>query len=789
MKISAKLNLIAFFAFSVVLLIVMSLIYASSRSDILTKEYNVALQLVTGVAELDILTSDYLLFQEVRAKKQWYAKHTSLSQRFKQGDFTRSTEHQLAQKIEENLANILHVFGKLSTVLEREKLYPKGGATTVELQERLRSWILLESRAMTSHSFQLARSSQAKLKAVHQREHYLIIVLSGILFVGISLLILTIRKSFIKPIFHIEKGTKILAQGDLDHKLEADGNDEIASVAQALNSMAVNLKKTMASRDELTAEIAQRQVVEQSLRHSEERFRTVAEFAYDWEYWIGPEQTYIYISPSCERVTGYPAADFFDDPHLMSKITFPEDRGLIESHFDNELQEDAPHVMDFRIRAKDGTVRWINHICQPVYGDDGRFLGRRACNRDISDRKKEKLCLERLNELKGELLIQGDLPDKLRMITDLIIELFHADFSRIWMIGKGDLCEAGCIHTTEHAGIHQCKNREQCLHLIVSSGSYTHTDGDHQRVPLGSYKIGRIASGQETSFITNDITMDPRVHNHGWATERGLVAFAGYRLLAAEGRAIGVLALFSKQHISAWENTLLENIANTAASLIQLSQAIEQLREGARIQQVLLQEVNHRVKNNLTAIISMLHAEEDRDEDKGIIDFQSRMHDVVGRVEGLLTVHRLLSAAEWQPIALSTLCREIVQEAIKGVPLQQTIDLDIAHSDIKVSSDQAHYLTIVFNELATNSVKYALHDRETASIQVRIGQQGKDVLLVYCDDGPGYPEVLLSGENGQGNLGFRLIKGIVAKSLQGTLLLSNDGGAKTEISFPGRVKK
>jgi len=592
-----------------------------------------------------------------------------------------------------------------------------------------------------------------------------------------------------RPMMQFVRTAKKIGAGNLDSTVAITSDDEIGGLAQSFNAMVSDLKNTLISRDKLFEEIQHRKKVEESLRHSEERFRTVADFAYDWEYWIGPDEEYIYVSPSCERITGYSSSDFFNDPHLMRKIAFPEDSSLIENHFMNDLHQEEPHVIDFRIVAKDGTVRWVNHICQCVYADDGRFLGRRACNRDISERKWEERCFERLNELKGELLLQGNINDKLRLITDLIVELFKADFCRIWMVCPGDLCEAGCLHATANDPIHHCSNRDQCLHLLVSSGRYTHIDGGHQRVPFGSYKIGRIATGLEPSFLTNEVTTDPRVHNHDWAKEIGLAAFAGYRILAADGRPIGVLALFSKQLISQRENARLENIANTAASVFQLSQAIEKLEQAAKIQQVLLQEVNHRVKNNLTAIISMLHVEEDRVEGKGLTELQSRMHDIVSRVEGLLTVHRLLSASEWKPISLTTLCEEIIKGAIKGLPFHQTIALVVASANTLVRADQAHYLSIVLNELATNTLKYGLQERVTANIRVSIHPQGENVLLIYCYDGPGCPERLSNDEDLKGTTGFYRMKGIVTKSLQGKIELLNDNGANTRIIFPAMTSE
>ena len=70
----------------------------------------------------------------------------------------------------------------------------------------------------------------------------------------------------------------------------------------------------------------EREKAEEALRESEERYRTVANFTYDWEYWISPERCFIYCSPSCERITGYRAEEFEKDPDLLKAITHPDDR-------------------------------------------------------------------------------------------------------------------------------------------------------------------------------------------------------------------------------------------------------------------------------------------------------------------------------------------------------------------------------------------------------------------------------------------------------------------------------
>ncbi len=127
-----------------------------------------------------------------------------------------------------------------------------------------------------------------------------------------------------------------------------------------------------------------------ALQSSRETFRLVADFTYDWEYWIAPDGSLPYVSPSCERITGYRPEAFQNDPGLMMRIIHPDDASPITDHLfvEYRLSELGICRMDFRIINRSGEERWISHVCQPVLGTDGQYLGRRASNRDISRRKR-----------------------------------------------------------------------------------------------------------------------------------------------------------------------------------------------------------------------------------------------------------------------------------------------------------------------------------------------------------------------------------------------------------------
>ncbi len=149
----------------------------------------------------------------------------------------------------------------------------------------------------------------------------------------------------------------------------------------------------------LARDITDRKRAQEALAQSEERYHTAADFTYDWESWLDPDGNYIYISPACERITGYAPDEFISDPDLFERIAHPADRALVAGHLNEELPGKLGiRHLDFRIITRDGDVRWISHFCQPVYGKDGSWRGWRASNRDITQRKQVEEALRESEE-------------------------------------------------------------------------------------------------------------------------------------------------------------------------------------------------------------------------------------------------------------------------------------------------------------------------------------------------------------------------------------------------------
>jgi|GEM_PF-2713280 len=153
---------------------------------------------------------------------------------------------------------------------------------------------------------------------------------------------------------------------------------------------------------------------ENRLKEDEIKFRTVADYTFDWEFWLNNDNQFIYCSPSCKRITGYDRKIFIENPDLMTQIIHPEDLASYNTHIDSTDPKKPCSGMYYRIITRSDEVRWIEHICQPVFDENGAIIGRRGSGKDVTIRIS---ALNQINELNEKLQLLNS--DKDRFISIL----------------------------------------------------------------------------------------------------------------------------------------------------------------------------------------------------------------------------------------------------------------------------------------------------------------------------------------------------------------------------------
>ncbi|MTW21013.1 PAS domain S-box protein [Allochromatium palmeri] len=222
------------------------------------------------------------------------------------------------------------------------------------------------------------------------------------------------------------------------------GEGEIQIIYRDLPSNvedAVFLEEEQALLEAVASHIAvyfERQRDARRLSESREHYRVLAEYSPDWEYWLTPDGHYRYVSPACFGLSGHQAQDFINDPNLIARLIHPDDLDIWTQHFQETRCSEQPdhEAMEVRLIARDGGEYWLEHICNPVLSDDGRYLGRRGVFRDITKRKQIESELTKLSlavEQSPESIVITDLDGCIQYVNEAFVR--NTGYSRDEVMG------------------------------------------------------------------------------------------------------------------------------------------------------------------------------------------------------------------------------------------------------------------------------------------------------------------------------------------------------------------
>jgi len=204
----------------------------------------------------------------------------------------------------------------------------------------------------------------------------------------------------------------------------------------------------------------------------------------------------------------------------------------------------------------------------------------------------------------------------------------------------------------------------------------------------------------------------------------------------------------------------------------------EELNVALEEKNMLFKELQHRVKNNMQVIISLLDMQEQRDNDP---QFKQKLHAVQNRVKAISIVHEKLDLkGDLKNIDSHTYCLDIAKNIIYSyADIEDNIELEVDNKDVLLDIDTSISCGIIVNELVTNSMKYAFKDtQKNKKIYISIKNENNKYRLMVQDNG----ENSYSTDDKQG-LGLKLVTSIVKSKLKGEIIVDRSNGTKYEIIF------
>jgi two-component sensor histidine kinase len=358
---------------------------------------------------------------------------------------------------------------------------------------------------------------------------------------------------------------------------------------------------------------------------------------------------------------------------------------------------------------------------------------------------------KRLEVLHSYDILDTNVEDEFERLTDVACEFFDVPIALVSLIDDERQWFKSCV------GL---ETRE--TDRSVAFCNYAITDPDPLTVP--------------------DATKDERFADNPLVTgEENIRFYAGVPLVNEEGFALGTFCVLDRQPRDADDLDLdmLERFSSEAMAQLEKRRQRKQLEEALDEKQLLLNELHHRVKNNLQVIQSLLSMQARKFEDPEVNRAFQRARDRVG---SLAVVHeRIQEMFEKEGgVASEKYIRELLQGIVPGGG-QEDIELDIDVDNFDIDQDLIGRIGLILNELVHNSIEHGYRDGESGTIQVRLHKEGDTIQIIVTDDGRGFPD-----EETESGLGSTLINALVKNKLRGTVDRFNreEGGARVEIEFP-----
>jgi PAS domain S-box-containing protein len=457
----------------------------------------------------------------------------------------------------------------------------------------------------------------------------------------------------------------------------------------------------------------------EALKKSEERFKALTESTSDWIWEVDENGIYTYVSPKIKELLGY------EPKEVIGKTPFDfmpqEEARRVVEEFGEIVKARRPIIRLENINLhKDGYPVVLETSGVPIFDAKGSFRGYRGIDRNITERKI--------------------IEKKLQLASNYNRSLIEASLDPLVTIDvNGKITD---VNTATEAVTGY--SREE---LIGTDFSDYFTEPE--KAQAGYQKVFKDGMVYDYALELN--------HRHGHITP---VLYNASVYRNETGEIAGVFA--------------------AARDITELKKMEDLIRASLEEKEILLREIHHRVKNNMTVIYSLLDLQS---------KFTSKLHereilnDAKARIKAMALIHeKLYRSKDMTKIDFSDYLRDILNNMLMSYlkdPGRITLNIDVR--DVDLGMDDAIPCGLIINELVSNALKHALPEYRTCEITVGMRSYDKDMIeLIVADNGIGLPADLDTRK--KASMGLSLVDALV-NQLHGKIELHKDEGTKFRITF------
>ncbi|MCE5214941.1 MAG: PAS domain S-box protein, partial [Methanobacterium sp.] len=468
----------------------------------------------------------------------------------------------------------------------------------------------------------------------------------------------------------------------IKYKGEVIANLNLAS--HTLEEISKQNKKALESIMGRIGEAIIRAKVEEALKESEEKYRTLFESDPDYTILLSLDGFILDVNAAGEFISGL-SRDEFVGKHFTELEIFPEDDLELNGRmFSQLLKEGYVAPYEIRIYDKDGKIRWV-YTQLTIINKNGEPNSILIIASDIEERKKSE---EETKDHLKKLSILNQIINTANHAADLNILFKDILKSTRDMMGY----DGGCIYLLE-------ENKEFAK-LVYHENYPDEFIEKYDRISLDEiptyskvytykkplyYEISKTATISKTGF--NSVAIVP---------------------LYSKGEVIGSINVSSSQkhHFSDLEKEIIEAIGMETGTVITRMYSEEHIKESLKEKEVLLKEIHHRVKNNLQIISSLLDLQEDYvSEDATAVNV---LKESQNRVLSMAMIHEMIyQSKDLSHINFADYIRNLISNLFHSYGAGANINSQLNVEEIFLNIETAIPLGLLITELVSNSLKYA----------------------------------------------------------------------------------
>lgn len=533
------------------------------------------------------------------------------------------------------------------------------------------------------------------------------------------------RSHAVNPVENVIKTGEISGLANHTVLISRDGKEyQIADSAAPIKDRDGVIKGVILVFSDVTEKYA----AEKALRDNEIRLRAIFEQAA-----VGIAQInsytgeFILVNHKYADIIGYSLDEMTKTTFL--NITHPDD--LAEDLHNMELLI-AGAINQFSIEKryyrKDNSIVWVNLTVSPLWKKGETPNYHIAIVEDITDKKEAE------EALKGS---EARYKGLLRNLDAGIV--VHAPDTSIIMNNP---------RASELLGL----SESQMKGMVAIDPYWKFIDENKIPIPLDQYPVNRVIAKKHPLKYQILGVVRPDISDVKWLIVNGFPFFS------KAGEISEILISF--------------------IDITERKQAEDQIKSLLLEKEIILKEVHHRIKNNMSTISAVLTLQMDIITDSTAI---SALQDAANRVQSMMVLYdKLYQSAKYNEMSVKRYLPSLIEQIIKNFPNSRIVKTEVQVEDFILDSKKLSSIGIIINELLTNIMKYAFIGKEEGIIKISVSLQDKLVVLTIQDNGRGLPETV----DFQNSTGFGLtLVSMLTKQIGGKIFVKRDELTKIILQF------